>query len=46
MYEHLLKDYVYSWYGQISYDEEFMLEIRTALRYATAILLRRLGLVS
>jgi len=43
LYEHLHKDYVYSWYGQISYDEEFMLEIRTALRYATAVLLRRLG---
>ena len=43
LYEHLLKDYVYGWYGQISYDEEFVQEIRHLLRHATAVLVKRLA---
>ncbi len=46
LYEHILRDYVYHWYGEVSLDEEFLQEVRYALRYATAILIKRLGRVS
>eukprot|EP00094_Tigriopus_californicus_P000393 TCALIF_00382-PA protein Name:"Similar to Snx14 Sorting nexin-14 (Mus musculus)" AED:0.14 eAED:0.14 QI:227/0.95/0.85/1/0.7/0.66/21/178/1109 len=46
LYEHILRDYVYSWYGMISYDEEFVQEIRHILRYASSVIVRRLSRVN
>ena len=41
----MLREYVYSWYGVISYDEEFPQELRQTVRYSSAVLLRRLSKV-
>jgi len=40
--ERLLNEYVYLWYREISYDEDFVQEIRQVLRHAIAILCKRL----
>ena len=40
--ERLLNEYVYLWYREISYDEDFVQEIRQVLRHAIAILGKRL----
>merc|ERR1719376_985804 len=40
-FERILREYVYSWYREVSYDEDFVQEIRHCLRYATAVLLKR-----
>ena len=37
---------MYSWYREVSYDQEFVQEIRHCLRYATAILLKRVHKVN
>ena len=41
-FEKLLNEYVYFWYREISYDEDFVQEIRLVLRHAVAILMKRL----
>ena len=41
-FEKLLNEYVYIWYREISYDEDFVQEIRYVLRHAVAILTKRL----
>ena len=41
-FEKLLNEYVYEWYREISYDEDFVQEIRHVLRHAVAILVKRL----
>ena len=41
-FEKLLNEYVYVWYREISYDEDFVQEIRLVLRHAVAILVKRL----
>ena len=41
-FEKILEHYVYFWYREISYDEDFVHELRLVLRHATAILGRRL----
>ena len=41
-FEKLLNEYVYVWYREISYDEDFVTEIRLVLRHAVAILVKRL----
>ncbi len=46
LYEHILREYIYPWHGQISLDEAFVQEIRTGLRYASAILVKRVGKVT
>ena len=33
---------MYFWYREVSYDEDFVQEVRHSLRYATAILLKRI----
>ena len=40
--EKILEHYVYFWYSEISYDEDFVQELRCVLRHAIAILGRRL----
>ena len=40
--EKVLEHYVYFWYREISYDEDFVQELRMVLRHAMAILGRRL----
>ena len=40
-FERILKEYLYIWYREVSYDEEFVQEVRQTLRYATSILLKR-----
>ena len=40
--ERLLNEYVYLWYREISYDEDFVQEIRQVLRHAIGILCKRL----
>ncbi|XP_071954615.1 sorting nexin-14-like isoform X2 [Antedon mediterranea] len=42
LFELILKDFVYSWYKDISKDEEFVNELRSGIRYIAAILLKRL----
>lgn len=44
-FERLLNEYVYVWYREISYDEDFVQEIRQVIRHAVAILSKRLYLV-
>ena len=46
LYEHILREYIYPWYGQISLDEAFVREIRLSLRGASAVLLKRVGKVT
>nr|XP_054762463.1 sorting nexin-14-like [Lytechinus pictus] len=42
-FELVFRDYVYSWYSEsVSKDEEFVRELRTSLRYAISVILRRL----
>ena len=41
-FERLLEEYVYIWYSQISYDEDFVQEIRHVLRHSVSILAKRL----
>lgn len=36
-----LKEFVYSWYSNLSADESFVLELRQSIRYAASVLLRR-----
>ncbi|XP_021925834.1 sorting nexin-14-like isoform X2 [Zootermopsis nevadensis] len=36
-----LKEFVYSWYNNLSPDESFVLELRQSIRYAASVLLRR-----
>lgn len=36
-----LKEFVYSWYNNLSADESFVLELRQSIRYAACVLLRR-----
>jgi hypothetical protein len=36
-----LKEFVYSWYSNVSADESFVLELRRSIRYAASVLLRR-----
>jgi len=37
----ILKEFVDSWYSQVSLDDAFELEIRVSLRHACTILLER-----
>lgn len=46
LYERILREYIYPWYGQVSLDEQFVHEVRLALRHATAVLVKRVGKVS
>jgi hypothetical protein len=36
-----LKEFVYSWYNDLSGDESFVLELRQSIRYAASVLLRK-----
>ena len=45
-FERLLHEFIYFWYREISYDEDFVQEIRHVLRHAVAILTKRLCRVS
>ncbi|XP_072029592.1 sorting nexin-14-like isoform X2 [Amphiura filiformis] len=40
--ELVLKEYVYSWYGDLSKNEQFVNELRTAFRFMVAVILRRI----
>lgn len=40
--EKVLREYLYFWYREISYDEDFVQEVRHVIRYAAAVLLKRL----
>ena len=42
-FEHVLHEYVYLWYGDVSLDQEFLQELRTSLRFASSVILRRLS---
>jgi len=44
-YEHILREYIFPWYGQVSLDDEFVQEIRSGLRFATSVLVKRIGRV-
>ena len=41
-FERLLEVYVYIWYREISYDEDFVQELRQVFRHAAAVLVKRL----
>lgn len=41
-FEKILREYVYSWYRELSYDEDFVQEIRYVIRHATAIIIKRI----
>ncbi len=43
LYEHILREYIYPWYGQVSLDESFVQEVRIGLRHASSVLLKRVG---
>ncbi len=45
LYEHVLREFIYPWYGQVSLDEAFVQEVRLGLRHASAVLLKRVGKV-
>lgn len=38
----ILKEYVYTWYKELSVDEEFVVELRTNIRFLASVLFRRM----
>ncbi|XP_033103717.1 sorting nexin-14-like isoform X2 [Anneissia japonica] len=42
LFELILKDFVYSWYKDVSQDEEFVNELRSGIRFMAAVLLKRI----
>ena len=41
LFERIINEFINPWYREISYDEDFVQEIRYLLRYACSILLKR-----
>ena len=45
LYERLLQEYIYTWYSQLSYDEDFVQELRQIFRHASLELWSRVSKV-